>query len=47
MKTTGKAPVAGTNNFNEEQPPLRAAFAVPVNREIADKDEDSLFEGAD
>lgn len=44
---TGKTPVAGTSNFNEENPPLRAAFAPSQKREIADKEEDSLFEGAD
>jgi hypothetical protein len=47
MKTPGKAPIAGTTNFNEENPPLRAAFAASTKREVADKEEDSLFEGAD
>lgn len=47
MKTPGKTPVAGTTNFNEENPTLRAAFAASKKREVAEKEEDSLFEGAD
>lgn len=46
MKTTGKAAVAGSSNYNEENPPLRAAFST-AKREVADKEEESLFEGAD
>ncbi len=44
MKTPGKTPVVATSNFNDE---LRAAFAASKKREIADKEEESLFEGAD
>lgn len=51
MRTSSPAQAAGNTRYAEEKSPLYTAFSMaskrPANDKSADKEEDSLFEGAD